>query len=53
MLDWYDIDFPVVAEMRREFLPRTSAHVIGTDLTAPAWLDEIPQTGRPCSWPTD
>jgi O-methyltransferase involved in polyketide biosynthesis len=40
--DWYDIDFPVVVEMRKRFLPRTSAHLIGADLTSPGWMDDIP-----------
>jgi O-methyltransferase involved in polyketide biosynthesis len=40
--DWYDIDFPVVVEMRRQFLPSTSAHLIAVDLAFPRWVDVIP-----------
>jgi len=39
--DWYDIDFPVVAEVRNRFLPLGS-HIIGADLTTPGWVDDIP-----------
>ena len=40
--DWYDIDFAVVAEMRKRLLPRISSHIIGADLTTPGWMDDIP-----------
>ncbi len=39
--DWYDVDFPVVAEIRERFLAGTS-HVIGADLTSSGWLDSVP-----------
>jgi O-methyltransferase involved in polyketide biosynthesis len=46
-VDWYDVDFPEVIAARRQLLPdRPNAHVIGADLTDPAWLDAVP-TGRP------
>jgi O-methyltransferase involved in polyketide biosynthesis len=41
-LDWYDVDFPVVVELRKRFLPESSAHLIGTDLTSSRWMDDIP-----------
>jgi O-methyltransferase involved in polyketide biosynthesis len=46
-VDWYDVDFPEVIAARRQLLPaRAHAHTIGTDLTAPDWLDAVP-TDRP------
>lgn len=39
--DWYDIDFPVVVQIRERFLPHAS-HTIGADLTTPGWLGSIP-----------
>jgi len=40
-LDWYDIDFPVVAELRDQFLPGPS-HLVAADLATPGWLDSVP-----------
>jgi O-methyltransferase involved in polyketide biosynthesis len=40
-IDWYDIDFPAVVELRKQFLPECSAHLIGTDLTSSGWMDAI------------
>ncbi|MFD1543962.1 class I SAM-dependent methyltransferase [Nonomuraea guangzhouensis] len=40
-VDWYDIDFPEVVDLRSECLPGRS-HVIAADLTEPGWLDTIP-----------
>lgn len=40
-VDWYDIDFPVVVDIREQFLPRAS-HTIGADLTTPGWMNDIP-----------
>jgi O-methyltransferase involved in polyketide biosynthesis len=39
---WYDIDFPVVVELRKRWLPDTSASLIGADLTTSGWMDDIP-----------
>src|SRR6516225_2364823 len=36
-IDWYDVDFPVVVELRKRFLPESSAHLIGTDLASSGW----------------
>jgi O-methyltransferase involved in polyketide biosynthesis len=44
-VDWYDIDFPVVIELRERLLPG-DPHLVGADLAAPGWLDQIP-TDRP------
>ena len=41
-VDWYDVDFPAVAELRRELLPELS-HVVGGDLREPGWLADIPR----------
>src|SRR6476620_10735127 len=42
-IDWYDIDFPAVVELRRQLLPASAqAHGVGADLTDPDWLDGIP-----------
>jgi O-methyltransferase involved in polyketide biosynthesis len=52
-VDWYDIDFPAVADARQRLLPEhPNAHVVGADVTEKDWLDIIPTTGRPSSWPT-
>ena len=42
-VDWYDVDFPAVAAARRRLIPEhPNAHVIGTDVTDPDWLDAVP-----------
>ncbi|WP_197383092.1 class I SAM-dependent methyltransferase [Mycolicibacterium mengxianglii] len=42
-VEWYDVDFPVVADLRRKLLPQSAnAHNVGADLTDPAWLRDIP-----------
>jgi O-methyltransferase involved in polyketide biosynthesis len=46
-VDWYDVDLPAVAAAREQLIPeRSNAHVIGADVTDPAWLDAVP-SGRP------
>ncbi|MEB3049020.1 class I SAM-dependent methyltransferase [Mycolicibacter sp. MYC123] len=46
-IDWYDIDYATVAELRRQLLPtRQGNHVVAASVTDPAWLAEIP-TDRP------
>ncbi|KAB2340994.1 class I SAM-dependent methyltransferase [Actinomadura rudentiformis] len=40
---WFDVDFPAVAAARRRVLPEhPQARQIGTCLTDPGWLDQIP-----------
>jgi O-methyltransferase involved in polyketide biosynthesis len=39
---WYDIDFPVVVELRKRFLPESSARQISADVTKSGWMDDIP-----------
>ena len=41
-VDWYDVDFPAVIEVRERLLPG-GANLIGADVTASAWLDELPR----------
>jgi O-methyltransferase involved in polyketide biosynthesis len=46
-VEWYDIDYPVVADLRRKLLPHSNnTHNVGADLTDPGWLRDIPR-GRP------
>lgn len=40
-VDWYDIDFPAVVDIRERFLPNAS-HTIRADLTTPGWMNDIP-----------
>jgi O-methyltransferase involved in polyketide biosynthesis len=42
-VEWYEIDYPDVAELRRQLLPAPAHyHVIASSVTDPAWLDDIP-----------
>ena len=42
-VQWYDVDFPVVAALRQELLPPlVNEHNIGADLTEPGWLRQLP-----------
>lgn len=41
-IDWYDVDFPDVVDLRPRFLPDRSLR-IGADLTEPGWLDPLPR----------
>ncbi|MGV0698711.1 class I SAM-dependent methyltransferase [Mycolicibacter sinensis] len=46
-VDWYDIDYGRVADLRRRLLPRWEHnHVVAASVTDPAWFAEIP-TDRP------
>jgi O-methyltransferase involved in polyketide biosynthesis len=43
-VDWYDVDFPEVAALRRTLFPeRPNVHVVGADLADPGWLDALPR----------
>ncbi|OBH93394.1 class I SAM-dependent methyltransferase [Mycobacterium sp. E2733] len=47
LVEWYDIDYPGVAELRTRLYPATEhCHVVAASVTDPAWLTEIPN-GRP------
>jgi O-methyltransferase len=42
-VDWYDLDYPAVIELRRRFLPpREHYTVIGSSVTDLAWLERVP-----------
>ena len=41
-VDWYDVDFPDIVDLRPQFLPDRSLR-IGADLTTPGWLDPLPR----------
>lgn len=42
-VDWYDVDYPVVADLRRKLLPHNvERHDVGADLTDSGWLRDIP-----------
>lgn len=46
-VDWYDVDYPEVAALRRQLLPeRDRNHVVAASVIDPAWFAEIP-TDRP------
>lgn len=47
-VQWYDIDYPEVAELRGRLLPGGGEghHVVAASVTDPAWLRDIP-TGAP------
>lgn len=43
-VDWYDIDFPEVIDLRRRFYEETDHyHMIGSSVTEQEWLEKIPQ----------
>jgi O-methyltransferase involved in polyketide biosynthesis len=42
-VDWYDVDFPEVIDIRRRFYEETDHyHLIGSSVTEQAWLENIP-----------
>lgn len=40
-VDWYDVDFPEVMDLRRRYLP-DRAHQVATDITAAGWSQVLP-----------
>ncbi|MFG3621483.1 class I SAM-dependent methyltransferase [Nocardia sp. NPDC047654] len=40
-VDWYDLDYPEVIELRGQLLPHSS-HLLGVDLTQPGWTQQLP-----------
>lgn len=47
LVEWYDIDYPDVAELRTRLYPAAEhCHVVAASVTDPAWLTRIPN-GRP------
>lgn len=46
-VDWYDLDFPAIVELRQRILPsREHCTMIGSSVTDLGWLDRVPR-GRP------
>lgn len=46
-VDWYDLDYPAVIELRRQCLPPREHHtLIGSSVTDLTWLERLPR-GRP------
>jgi O-methyltransferase len=46
-VDWYDLDYPAVIELRRDLLPpRDHYTLIGSSVTDLSWLEPVPH-GRP------
>ena len=46
-VEWYDVDYPDVAELRGQlFPPREHCHIVAASVTDPAWLAKVP-TDRP------
>jgi O-methyltransferase involved in polyketide biosynthesis len=42
-VEWFDVDHPEVAELRRRFYPeRPGLHVVAASVTDPAWLSQVP-----------
>ncbi|MET8998979.1 class I SAM-dependent methyltransferase [Amycolatopsis sp. NPDC004169] len=41
-VDWYDVDFPDVIELRRRYLPDRT-HLVAADVTEPGWLQVLPE----------
>lgn len=42
-VDWYDVDYPEVVELRRKLYPaRDRHHLVASSVTDPAWLAAIP-----------
>ncbi|MEX1307010.1 MAG: class I SAM-dependent methyltransferase, partial [Eubacteriales bacterium] len=43
---WYDVDFPEVIALRKNFFAETKTyHMIGSSVTEAAWIESIPNTG--------
>ena len=48
-VDWYDVDFPEVIELRRNFYSETQRyHTIPSSVTDAQWLQSVPDTKAPC-----
>jgi O-methyltransferase involved in polyketide biosynthesis len=43
-IKWFDVDYPEIADLRRRLYPeRDGCTIIGTSVTHPGWLHDIPQ----------
>lgn len=48
-VDWYDLDFPEVIEIRKRFFPEEGHyHLIPSSVTDSAWIDSIPAGSPAC-----
>lgn len=46
-VEWYDVDYPEVADLRRQLFPRRdNYHVIAASVTDPTWFSEV-RSDRP------
>lgn len=42
-VEWYDVDYPEIADLRRQLLPAGAHnHIVGASVTDPTWLAGIP-----------
>jgi methyltransferase (TIGR00027 family) len=42
-VDWYDVDFPEVVDLRRALYPKpANLHTLAASVTADGWLDQVP-----------
>ncbi len=42
-VEWYDVDYPDVAALRRQLFPaREHCHIVAASVTDPAWLADVP-----------
>jgi O-methyltransferase involved in polyketide biosynthesis len=42
-VQWYDVDYPAVADLRRQLVPtHDRCHIVSASVTDPAWLADIP-----------
>ena len=43
-VDWFDVDYPEVVELRRRlYPPRERYHLVGSSVTEPGWLADVPR----------
>lgn len=43
-VDWYEVDYPEVIALRRKLYPsREGHHLIGSSVTEPGWIADLPQ----------
>ncbi len=47
--DWYDLDFPEVIDIRKQFFPESEHyHLVASTVTEVAWIDTLPTTKSAC-----
>jgi len=43
-VEWFDVDYPEVIDLRRQVYPEHPGyHMIGSSITEPGWLEEVPR----------